>query len=152
MGIDNAMGALVFIYIGDKFKVYKTQKWHYSLLCAPVLFTFINKLGGVNYRINMASIEYNHLILDLLVSCIFAFAIYLLCMYLKKWKYITYFFSVLGHSSLTIYFTHAALLYVLAPLIGQPIAVACCLIAGALFQHIFTRFNITRTLFLGNMK
>lgn len=151
-GIDNAMGALVFIYIGDKFKVYKTQKWHYSLLCAPVLFTFINKLGGVNYRINMASIEYNHLILDLLVPCIFAFAIYLLCMYLKKWKYITYFFSVLGHSSLTIYFTHAALLYVLAPLIGQPIAVACCLIAGALFQHIFTRFNITRTLFLGNMK
>lgn len=74
----------------------------------------------------MASIEYNHLILDLLVPCIFAFAIYLLCMYLKKWKYITYFFSVLGHSSLTIYFTHAALLYVLAPLIGQPIAVACC--------------------------
>lgn len=25
-GIDNAMGALVFIYIGDKFKAYKTQK------------------------------------------------------------------------------------------------------------------------------
>lgn len=45
-GIDNAMGALVFIYIGDKFKTYKLQKWHYSLLCAPVLFVFINNFLG----------------------------------------------------------------------------------------------------------
>ncbi len=100
----------------------------------------------------MASIEYNHLILDLLVPCMFAFAIYLLCMYLKNWKYITYLFSVLGHSSLTIYFTHVTLLYGLTPLIGQPITIACCLIVGTLFQHIFTKFNITRTLFLGNIK
>lgn len=97
----------------------------------------------------MASIEYNHLILDLLVPCMFAFTIYLLCMYLKKWKYITYLFSVLGHSSLTIYFTHAALLYVLAPFIGQPIMIVCCLITGACFHYLFTKFKYTRILFLG---
>ena len=45
-GIDNAMGALVFIYIGDQFKMYKPLYSEYFLVGFPVLFAFVYKWGG----------------------------------------------------------------------------------------------------------
>ena len=148
-GIDNAMGALVFIYIGDRFKMYRPKNWHYFLVGLPVLFTFINKLGGVNYQINMASMEYENLILDLLVPCMFTFTLYVLCIQLKKWKVISNMVSILGRSSITIYFTHAAIISWLRPYMEQSTIVALCIFIGLLLHYLFLRFGYTRMLFLG---
>ena len=121
-GIDTAMGALVFICLGDNFKSYRFKQWHYIFLLAPVVFVIINKMG-VKYEINMASMKYDHFLLDILVPCIFTYALYLICLQLKNWRSCSYILSIIGRSSLTIYFTHAALIYILKPYISQSIIV-----------------------------
>lgn len=149
LGIDNAMGALVFIYIGDRFKVYKPKKWHYFLVGLPVLFAFVNKWGEINYQINMASMIYDNLLLDLMVPCMFAFVIYLLCLQLNKWKFSSTILSMLGRSSMTIYFTHAAIIFLLRPYVEQSFIVVCCIFIGVILHFLFLRFGYTRLLFLG---
>lgn len=151
-GIDNAMGALVFIYIGDQFKMYKPKKLHYFLVGLPVLFAFVNKWGGVNYQINMASMVYDNLILDLLVPCMFTFALYILCIQLKKWKIVATVVSILGRSSMTIYFTHAAIIFWLRPYVEQSMIVVLCIFIGMTLHYSFLRFRYTRMLFLGIKK
>lgn len=109
-------------------------------------------MGGVNYQINMASMVYDNLILDLLVPCMFTFALYILCIQLKKWKIVATVVSILGRSSMTIYFTHAAIIFWLRSYVEQSMIVVLCIFIGMTLHHSFLRFRYTRMLFLGIKK
>lgn len=97
----------------------------------------------------MASMVYDNWVLDLFVPCTFTFALYLLCLQLKKLKIVSTVVSIIGRSSMTIYFTHAAIIFWLRPYIEQSIIVVICIFIGIILQYSFLRFRYTRMLFLG---
>lgn len=109
--IDVAIGVLPYMLIGYYFKSYKYSIWHLILILVPIMFFIWQKLIGFTFTINMKVMLYNDVLLDLIVPCTFAFASYLLSRAIAKMKYVGTAIAKMGEASMTIMFTHAALLY-----------------------------------------
>lgn len=146
--IDNSVAAIIFLYLGDQFKRYRYQRWHWGFFILPILFIGVNELCNIEYQINMKSMIFNHWILDLVVPCIFTFILYLCSRAIAYVKFINEAFAYIGKCSITIFFVHLAFLSIsqdLHPYLRVIIAV----VGGILVHTVFDMNTYTRILFIG---
>lgn len=66
-GMDAALGAVIFLCIGNAAKEIKSKTWHWYLLILPFIFIIFNEYASLHYKFNMKSMVYDHFILDLCV-------------------------------------------------------------------------------------
>lgn len=151
-GIDNALGAVVFLYIGYLAKDIAYKKWHLLLLFVPVMFIFFNKYTDFSYKINMMGMVYDHFVLDLIVPLSFTYLLYRFSCFLKRIPLICTIIAYLGQASITIYFIHAAILWIMRDNYDDSIRMMTALAIGCVLHGLFEYFRITRIIFLGNMK
>ena len=149
--IDNALAATIFLFIGDLAKNIQYKKWHLLFLLIPILFIICNEYFHLNYQINMKSMTFDHLFLDLIVPVTFTYLLYILSININRIKGINTTLSYIGKYCMTIYFTHAAILY-----LGQQYlqwktipSILLCIASGMLLHRLFISFKLTRILFIG---
>lgn len=108
----------------------------------------------LNYNINMKSMIYNHYLLDLIVPVSFTYMLYRLSLILTHVNFVKSVLAYLGKSSMTIYFTHAALLYILEKYFSLNIwmTITITIIVGGILHYIFRKFKILKILFTGDFK
>lgn len=146
--IDNALGAIMFIYIGDMFKRYKFRLWHISFCILPIAFWCYCRYVGFDYVLNMKSMRYEHLLLDLFVPLSFTYTFYLLSFVLCHVKYFSHVLTYIGKCSITIFFVHALVLGFCQKL-SLPWAVSLSVGASCFLHYVFERNRYTRVLFIG---
>lgn len=151
-GMDEAFGAVIFIAIGDYVK--KIDLYNIIIIpiaLIPIIVVLLTNMRGVEYELNMQSMKYNNLLLDIVVPVSFT----LLFLYISKGiSYILIlkdFFSKLGESSMTIYFSHLAfiLLYKELGLTNLYIMTTIVIISGAVLHHFLKLNKYISFLFLG---
>lgn len=153
-GIDAALGAVIFLSIGNIAKNIKPKKWHWGLLLLPIIFIIFNDYSGLQYKINMKSMIYNHFLLDLFVPISFTYFLYKISIILSYIQGLSQILSYLGKCCMTIYFTHAAILiFTHQYLKGDNVwGILTTIIIGVSLHTLFEHFKITRILFIGNLK
>lgn len=145
-GIDTAIGAIVYIFVGDLFKKYNYKRWHIIFTVFPIIIIMGFKLISCQYKLNMASMIYNHILLDLLIPMIFGFTLYQMAMLCKKTP-VQSILSVCGRSSLTIFYLHAAVLS--CDSINIYLRILLAVGGGIILQAMFEKDKLLRFLFLG---
>lgn len=152
--LDEALGAVIFLFIGDYAKNIKSKPYHCLFLMIPFLFIIVNHLMKLNYDINMKSMIYNHYLLDFIVPVSFTYMLYRLSLILTHVNFVKSVLAYLGKSSMTIYFTHAALLCLLAEYFNLNIwiTIAVTITIGGILHYIFCKFKILKILFTGDFK
>lgn len=151
-GIDNALGSVVFLYIGYLAKDIAYKKWNLLFLLVPFMFVMLNKYTDLNYKINMMGMVYEHFILDIIVPLSFTYLLYRFSFLLKRIPLICNITAYLGHASITIYFIHAAILWIMRDNCDDSARIIVALAIGCTLHRLFEYFRITRIIFLGNMK
>lgn len=146
--IDNSIGAIVFLYLGDLFKHYLFRSWHITLVLIPILFTWVNSVFAWDYQINMKSMVYNHWLLDLLIPCSFSFVLYLGCLALKRIFFVNSLLAYVGQCSITIFFTHVVFLHYTDGYLPA-VQVFIALTGGIIVHAISNQNRFTRFLFIG---
>ncbi|MDN0047997.1 hypothetical protein QVO10_01120 [Bacteroides gallinaceum] len=151
-GIDNALGAIIFLAVGHGAQKVMRRRWHVLLLLIPIVFVLLNYYWDLGYKINMKGMVYNHFLLDLIIPLSFTYLLYRISCVLARVQYLSLAIAYMGRASLTIYFTHAAVLWVTrdVPYVSAKIIIA--LIFGITLHALFGQFKLTRILFLGNLK
>lgn len=150
-GIDEAMGAIIFIYIGF-IAQNKIPKFLYIILpMMAILFTVSTLTFDYNYELNMKQMKYEHFVLDLIVPCSFAMLFYELSFIIKKYiSVLSRLLCELGLASITIFFTHAAVLCLLGN--KYPIArITIAITVGYIIHQMLTRNYYSRLLFIGKL-
>lgn len=153
-GMDAALGAVIFLCIGNAAKEIKSKTWHWYLLILPFIFIIFNEYASLHYKFNMKSMVYDHFILDLCVPVFFTYFFYKVSIILSHTQGFSYLLSYLGTCSMTIYFTHAAILSLTRKELqwNDATGVVSAIVIGALLHTLFKHFRITRILFIGNLK
>lgn len=151
-GIDNALGSVVFLYIGYLAKDIQYKKWHLLFLLLPFIFIVLNEYTNLNYKINMMGMVYEHFMLDIIVPLSFTYLFYRLSCFITRMPLICTITAYLGQASITIYFVHAAILWIIRDNFDDSIRIMAALAIGCAFHGLFEYFRITRIMFLGNMK
>lgn len=146
--IDNSIGAIVFLYLGDLFKRYQFRSWHITLVLIPILFTWVNSVFAWDYQINMKSMVYSHWLLDLLIPCSFSFVLYLGCLALKRIFFVNSLLAYVGQCSITIFFTHVVFLHYTDGYLPA-VQVFIALTGGGIVHAISNQNRFTRFLFIG---
>lgn len=147
-GLDCAFGAFCFLYVGDQFKQYTYQHWHAIFIIVPVLVFLIFKYYHFTYIINMASMTYNHILVDMFIPFSCFFALYHFCRLIEVIRPITMILSCLGRCSLTIYFIHAAVLHGMNGILPKEIIVCAAIALGVVVHLLFEKNKWCRYLFL----
>ena len=147
-GIDNALGAIVFIYLGDLFKRYKFRLWHISFCILPIVFWLYCQYTGFEYEINMKSMTYQHILLDFLVPCLFTYMFYLLSLILCRVRILSDVLTYVGKCSITIFFVHAFFLGIYKDLF-MPLAVVVSIVSSCLVHYTFNSNKYIKALFIG---
>lgn len=145
-GIDTAIGAIVYIFVGDLFKKYNYKRWHIIFTVLPIIIIFGFKFISIQYKLNMASMIYNHILLDLCIPIVFGFALYQMAMLCRNTP-IQSILSVCGKSSLTIFYLHAAILS--CESINIYFRIFLAVGGGIVLQAMFEQNRLLRFLFLG---
>lgn len=145
-GIDTAIGAIPYIFVGDLFKKYNYKRWHITFAILPIIIIFGFKLISFQYKLNMASMVYNHILLDLLIPIVFGFALYQMAMLCRNTP-IQSILSVCGRNSLTIFYLHAAVLS--CESINIYLRILLAISGGIMLQAMFEKYRLLRFLFLG---
>ena len=153
-GIDNALGAVVYLYIGYIANMYiheikSLKRLKLLFLFVPALFIFVNFDYSINYQINMKSMIYNYLFLDLVVPISFTYLLYNVSCILKHIPVFNAILICLGNASMTIYFTHAAILWIMRDTYSDFIRISTGLIVGIILHRLFSYIRILQILFLG---
>lgn len=153
-GMDTALGAVIFLCIGNVAKEIYSKKWHWYLLILPFIFIIFNEYASLHYKLNMKSMVYDHFILDLCVPVFFTYFFYKVSIILSHTQGFSYLLSYLGTCSMTIYFTHAAILSLTRKELqwNDATGVVSAIVIGVLLHTLFKHFRITRILFIGNLK
>lgn len=113
-GLDQMFGALVFIYIGYIYNwKHLSKPLQIILLLIAIVFPFLNLAYDYNYILNMQKMEYNNFIFDLIIPCSFAMLFYELSLIIKKVPIGNKILEELGKASMTIFFIHAAIFYII---------------------------------------
>lgn len=146
--LDIAIGSLPYIYIGYLFKRYRYIVSHRLFVIIPIFFLIYQYIHCFNYSLNMKGMHYESYILDLVVPCSFTFAAYLICKEVAKMKFVGKIAAKLGEASMTIMFSHAAIILILArlPEYTQALSTICI---GYLIDKILKTNKITSLLLLG---
>ena len=154
MSIDCALGGYVFYYLGFKLKKVDliNNRKYLTILIIPFAFIILNRFLDLNYRFNMKAMSYHSIWLDLLIPCSFVYLLYIISVLLKKISYISNLLVKVGSSSMTIFYIHAAILYILKNEITTVMNVAITIVIGVVVHKLLTRFEFSRFLFLGQIK
>lgn len=152
--LDEALGAIVFLFIGDYAKNIEHKQFHFLILIIPFIFITVNHTMELNYKFNMKSMMYNHYLLDLIVPVSFTYMLYRLSFLLSHVDFIKSVLVYLGKSSMTIYFTHGAILYLLGKYFSLNIwiIIAVTVIIGGILHNILYKFKLLRILFTGDFR
>lgn len=142
--------------IGDWFKSYSYKKWHKWVLLFPLLFTTANFLLDRHYELNMASLVYPNMLLDIIVPCSFAFQLYRLSLWLRNLTVLSIAMEYIGKRSITIMFLHTSFLWLTETLLPSLplhatvlLSIVIAVSLGCIAHDIFNKFKYTRILFLG---
>ena len=150
--IDNALGAMVYIYVGWRMKEYVFRWTHLWVLIIPVLFIWINWHFRWHYHLNMKDMHFENALLDVVVPQSFTFLFYVVSLGLSRIPYVSRALAYVGMSSLTIFFVHAAVLHLVKPDMGALISVVTSVIVGVAMNMLWSTNAYTRYLFLGHRK
>ena len=150
LGSDLALGALCYIEIGALMKKY-ANRYCCLLGLIPFGFAMCNGQGCISFRLNMMSMIYNNICLDLLIPLSFTILLYGLCLYIEKCTIISVVFQYIGTASMSIMFMHIAIIY-LSVSFGLPKLL--CVMLGILIpivaNYLYNLKPLTRLLFLGS--
>lgn len=148
-GLDQMLGALIFIYIGYIYNGNEnTRPLRLILPITAIAFSIFNLIYDCNYTLNMQKMEYNNFILDLIIPCSFAMLFYELSLVIKNIPIGNKIFEEFGKASMTIFFTHAAIFC----FIGNEypvIRIVTALILGYLIHRFFLLNTYLRLFFIG---
>lgn len=150
-GIDEMLGALVFMYLGYIYKGREHIKSCYLLSIIAVVFSIYSFVCDYDYTLNMENMEYNNLVLDLVVPCSFAMLFYGLSLVVRRIAAINKFFEEMGKASMTIFFTHATFFI----FIGEeyPLTrISVALFLGYLIHRLLMLNTYLRLFFIGEYK
>lgn len=152
-GVDAAIGAFVFFHVGNRLKNLRLNGMLLVgiAILSVLSFTFLNSHFNLDYRINMKSMTYNHVLLDLMVPLSFIFVFLWVSNILKRIPYISTFIAYVGKSSMTIYFTHAALLYSMKTYfcLYNVTAIIITISVGLTLHYLFGLHKTSKLLLLG---
>lgn len=152
--LDEALGAVIFLFIGDYAKNIKSKTYHSFFLIIPFLFILVNYFTKMNYIINMKSMIYNHYLLDLIVPISFTYMLYKLSLLLTHTVFVKTVLAYLGKSCMTIYFTHAILLFVFGKYFSLNIwiTISVTIILGGILHFFFNQNKLLKIIFTGYLK
>lgn len=139
---------MAYLFIGDLFKKYSFRKWHLSILVVPIIFTWINFNYSLDYHFNMANKCFDNIFLNIFIPCAFALSLYFVSIGIGYIPIINKFMTKIGECSLTIFFTHAAVIAIFKDY-DTTYRVLIAVIIGVVLHFIFNQFKITRIAFLG---
>ena len=145
-GVDNACCAIMYLYIGHILKQFK--KWNTILCIIPFIFIYICYFHHYNYQLNIADIHLEHYFLDIIIPLSFTILLLNIANYFVKVPIINQLFSKIGECTLTIFFTHAAVLNLCNGWIG----IILSILIGYILHQLLKQNNITKKLFLGKYK
>lgn len=151
-GMDEAFGAVIFIALGDymkKIDLYDKKVIPIALI--PVITVLLTKMYGFEYELNMQSMRYDNLLLDIVIPMSFTLLFLYISKVISHILVLRNFFSKLGESSMTIYFTHVAfiLLYKSLGMTNLYVMTIIIVISGLILNQIFKINRYTSFLFLG---
>lgn len=152
-GILNCLGALCYISLGDYAKkINLPVKGALFLVFIVVVVEFV---FNWNYHLNMMQNTYSNLVLDVFIPLIFSLGLYQLCCYvLLCGKCVVVPLQYLGKACMSIYFTHAAFIYLFTNIFNIHIFFSIIFsVIGGFLWHLFVIENrVTRFIFLGILK
>lgn len=147
-GIDQMLGAIAFIYIGYISQNKIPQVLYTILPVIAITFTVFTSFFDYNYKLNMQKMQYNNLLLDIIVPCSFAMLFYELSLIITKMPIGNKILEELGKASMTIFFTHAAIFC----FIGNEfptIRIIVALTLGYLIHKLLLLHTYSRLFFIG---
>lgn len=150
-GIDEGFGALIFIAIGDYLKKVNLSDRRISFIgVIPIFIILINVYMGINYKLNMKSMEFNNYILDIVIPVSFTYLFLIISKGIAYIPIIRNIYIQLGLCSMTIYYTHAALIcfYRELGLKEHFMLTSIIVLTGVCVHYIFKSNKITSSLFL----
>lgn len=150
-GIDEGLGAVIYIAIGDFLKradLYKPR--YYPIIIIPFIVIILNYLHMLDYKLSMKYMTYNNIILDIIVPLSFTYFLLLISKILSH-SIISKPFITLGASSMTIYFTHGYLISISHGFgLSSPSLLILIILSGLLFHYCIKTNRYTSFLFLGH--
>lgn len=150
-GIDESLGAIIFMYTGFKFRSLKDKTYYiYTLLTFAILLGTFLIIDNYPYCLNMEKMIYPNWILDWIIPCSFIVFLYEICKYLKRNHYIKVGLSELGDASITIFFVHTAIFLFLKEF-SISIQIVCAIIGGYMFHILVHKNKYTQLLFIGKI-
>jgi len=150
-GLDESLGALIFMYTGFKFRTLKNKEYCINTLSILALI-FGAFLIKENYQcyFNMEKMIYPNWVLDWIIPCSFIAFFYEICKWLKRNHYIKIGLSELGNASITIFFVHAAIFVALNDF-STPVKIVSAIAGGYIVHHLIRRNKYTQLLFIGKV-
>lgn len=148
-GIDQALGALVFMGLGYMLKGRSLKKWHIVFPLLAIAYIVGYQIWpSINCTLNMMPMTYNSIVIDMVVPMVFSISLYIFSKMLTYVPLIREALSSIGACTFTIFFTHAAILAVCPwGLTWGSVLVAVA--AGWLIHNVFIRNRNTKMLFVG---
>jgi len=158
LALDITLISLTYYSVGYYFKKFiKNIPITLTALAVTLssLIVFFHSKGYLNFKYELKYIQYTNLILDFLIPILFTLAVLGICQQIERSKYITNPLASIGVLSLPIMYLHFPLNLVIKNyvLYGSLIFIGLGLLAPYIVSKlVFTRFAVTRTLFLGDFK
>lgn len=151
-GMDEAFGAVIFIALGNymkKIDLYDKKVIPIALI--PVAIVLLTKMYEFKYELNMKSMTYDNLLLDIIIPMSFTLLFLYISKAISHILVLKDFLSKLGESCMTIYFTHVAfiLLYKSLGMTNLYVMTIIIVISGLMLHQIFKINRYTSFLFLG---
>lgn len=148
-GIDQALGALVFMGIGYLLKGYSTKFWHvvYPLLAIGYVFA-CQYYPSINCTLNMMPMRYNNIIIDMLVPMVFCISLFMLSKMLTYVPLVREVLSSVGACTFTIFFTHAAILAAWPKELTW-FTVWVAIVVGWAIHNVLIHIDLLKKLFIG---
>lgn len=103
--------AVVYFGIGSFFKdnfglVISKHKYQLLIILLTFIFIILQKVGLLNYELDMKNKIYNHFFLDIAIPLVFTLSIFIVSQYFKRINYLDIIFTYLGKISMFIMYLH----------------------------------------------
>lgn len=146
--LDAAIGCFPYMFCGYAMKYGKFRLYYMIVILVPLIMIFLQFQGVIDYKIDMKQMLFSSWIFDILLPlccfiCLYGFSRLLSNTILK------YPLSSLGESSITIYFTHAAIIYLFIDMLSPVIVFLLAIIIGYIIHTVSKRNRLTSILLLG---
>lgn len=150
-GIDESLGAIIFLYTGFRFKTLKNRTFFiYTLSIIALILWFFFQNENCQYHLNMEKMVYPNWTLDWIIPCSFTAFFYTISKWLKRNHYIKLALSELGSASITIFFTHAAIFSLLEEF-NTLLKIIISIVGGYMLHFLISKNKYTQFLFIGKI-